>query len=65
MNNVAPTATFNAPDSVNEGSNINLSLTGVVDPGSADTHEYRFSCDGGTTWTAWSSTGTASCPTDR
>ena len=63
VNNVAPTATFNAPDSVNEGSNINLSLTAVVDPGSADTHEYRFSCDGGSTWTAWGSSASHSCPT--
>jgi PKD domain len=64
VNNVAPSATFNAPESVNEGSNINLSLTDVVDPGSADTHEYRFSCDGGTTWSDWSSTASHSCATN-
>ncbi|MFL5714194.1 MAG: hypothetical protein ACJ769_06000, partial [Chloroflexota bacterium] len=63
VNNVAPTATFNNNGPVNEGSNINLSLTAVVDPGSADTFEYRFSCDG-TTWTAWSSSNTYACPTN-
>ena len=63
VNNVAPTATFNAPASVNEGSNINISLTDVVDPGTADTHEFRFSCDGGTTWTAWSTDSTHACST--
>jgi hypothetical protein len=62
VNNVAPSATFNAPESVGEGSNINLSLTDVVDPGSADTHQFRFSCDGGETWTAWGSS-THACPT--
>ena len=60
--NVAPTATFNSAD-VNEGTSISLSLTGLVDPGTGDTHEYRFSCDNGTTWTAWSATNSSSCPT--
>ena len=64
VSNVAPTATFNHNGPVNEGSDINLSLTDVVDPGSADTFEYRFSCDGGTTWTAWSSTSTHACSTN-
>jgi hypothetical protein len=63
VTNVAPSATFNAPDSVNEGSNVNLSLTDVVDPGIADTHEYRFSCDGGATWTPWGGSSTHACPT--
>ena len=49
VTNVAPTATFNAPASVSEGSNIDLSLTAVVDPGTADTHQFRFSCDDGLT----------------
>jgi hypothetical protein len=64
VENVAPSATFNAPVSVDEGSNINPSLTDVVDPGSADTHEYRFSCDGGTTWTAYGNSPSHSCATD-
>ena len=62
--NVAPTATFNSPATVAEGSDINLSLTDVVDPGLDDTHEYRFSCDGGTTWTLWSSNSTHACSTN-
>ena len=60
--NVPPTATFNAPSEVNEGSDINISLSAVVDPG-ADTFTYRFSCDGGTTWTAYGASASQSCPT--
>ncbi len=64
VNNVAPTATFNAPASVDEGAVIALSLTAPVDPSSADTSagfEYAFNCGSG--YGAWSSTSTASCPT--
>src|SRR5205823_3328909 len=63
VNNVAPTATFNNNGPRNEGSDINLSLTGASDPSSVDTaagFEYRFSCDDGTTWSAWK-IGRASC----
>ena len=63
VNNVAPTATFNAPESVDEGSTINLSLSAVSDPGSADTFEYRFSCDDGTTWTEWATSNSSTCST--
>jgi hypothetical protein len=35
----------------------------VVDPGTADTHEYRFSCDGGSSWTSYGSGHTHSCAT--
>jgi hypothetical protein len=63
IENVAPSATFNAPASVNEGTSISLSLTGVTDPGTADTHAFRFSCDGGSNWTAYSGASTHSCPT--
>ncbi len=62
VNNVAPTATFNAPVSVNEGSDISLSLTDPVDPGSLDTFTYSFSCDQ-ITYTAYSSTNIYVCPT--
>jgi hypothetical protein len=63
VQNVPPSATFNAPSSVNEGTSIALSLTGVTDPGTADTHTFRFSCDG-SNWTAYSGTSTHSCPTN-
>jgi Bacterial Ig-like domain/Thrombospondin type 3 repeat len=63
VQNLAPSATFNAPSSVNEGTSIALSLTGVTDPGTADTHTFRFSCDG-SNWTAYSDTSTHSCPTN-
>lgn len=36
ITNVAPTATFNVPSSVNEGSAIHVSLTNPADPSSAD-----------------------------
>jgi hypothetical protein len=63
VNNVAPTATLNAPN-VNEGSDILLSLTSPYDPGSADTSAgftYNFDCGSG--YIGWSSTSTTSCPT--
>lgn len=47
VNNVAPTATFNAPTSVNEGANFTLSLTGISDPSSADSLTYAFDCGDG------------------
>jgi hypothetical protein len=59
--NVAPTATFNSPD-VNEGSNIQLSLTDKFDPaGANDTLSYAFDCGSG--YGAFGSSDTASCPT--
>jgi PKD repeat protein len=67
VNNVAPIATFNNNGAVNEGSNINLSLDSPSDPSSADTtagFQYRFSCDNGATWSAWSSSSTATCSTN-
>ena len=35
----------------------------MQDPGSADTHAYRFSCDGGASWSAYGSSDTGSCAT--
>ncbi|MBC7249991.1 MAG: DUF11 domain-containing protein [Anaerolineae bacterium] len=64
VSNVAPTATFNAPAAVDEGSNIALSLTSPFDPSSADTaagFEYTFDCGSG--YGTWSATNTASCAT--
>jgi hypothetical protein len=49
VNNVAPTATFDAPTSVNQGANFNLSLSGIVEPSSADgaSLTYAFDCGDG------------------
>src|SRR5207237_6893403 len=66
VNNVAPTAAFNAPSSVTEGSPIGLSLTSPFDPSSADTtagFQYAFDCGDGSGYGAFSGTSTASCPT--
>lgn len=66
VNNVAPTATFNAPPAVDEGSDINLSLTDPFDPSSADTaagFEYAFDCGDGTGYGSFSSDNSAVCPT--
>src|SRR5205085_1986714 len=67
VNNVAPTATFNAPASVSEGSNINLSLTSPSDPSTVDTgtgFTYAFDCGTGSGYGAFSGPSTASCPTN-
>ena len=64
VTNVAPTATFNAPASVNEGSAIGLSLTSPSDPSSVDTaagFTYAFDCGSG--YNTPSSTSTATCST--
>jgi PKD repeat protein len=66
INNVAPTATFNAPSSVAEGSPIALSLTGAFDPSSADVVaglEYAFDCGDGAGYNAFSATTMRSCVT--
>ena len=64
--NVAPTAAFNAPTEVAEGSDIDLSLTDDEDPSIADEaagFEYAFACGDGAGYGAYTSTGSASCPT--
>jgi len=64
VENDNPQATFNAPGSVNEGDDIDLSLTDGTDPaGSNDTLEYRFDCDDGNGFGAWGGP-TSSCPTN-
>ena len=65
VNNVAPSATFNAPASVNEGSNIALSLSSPTDPSSADTasgFQYAFDCGSGS-FSLFGTTSTFVCPT--
>jgi subtilisin family serine protease len=67
INNVAPTATFNAPAQVNEGTAIALSLTNSLDPSSADTaagFTYAFDCGTGAGYTAFGAITTVSCATD-
>lgn len=63
ITNVAPTATFNAPTSVDEGSDITLSLNSPQDPGAQDeTYTYAFDCGTGG-YGAFGSASTATCPT--
>jgi len=53
VNNVAPTATFNFPASVNEGSLITLTLTAPFDPSSVDTAAgFTYQYDFGSGYTA-------------
>jgi hypothetical protein len=62
--NVAPTATFNAPASVNAGSPFTLSLSSPSDPSTADTaagFTYAFDCGSG--YGAFTSSPSAQCPT--
>ena len=64
VSNVAPAATFNAPSSIDEGTAIGLSLSNVVDPGTADTHTFAFDCGTGSGYGSASTTPNASCPTN-
>jgi hypothetical protein len=64
VKNVAPSAVFTAPASVNAPGPIVLTLTGASDPSAADTaagFQYAFDCGEG--FGAWSANATASCPT--
>jgi uncharacterized protein len=64
VKNVAPSAVFTAPASVNAPGPIVLALTGASDPSAADTaagFQYAFDCGEG--FGAWSADATASCPT--
>ncbi|HEY7630792.1 MAG TPA: LpqB family beta-propeller domain-containing protein [Thermoleophilaceae bacterium] len=63
VDNVAPSATFNAPGSATPGSAFTISLTGPSDPSSADTSAgftYAFDCGDGT-FPPSSSQSSASC----
>jgi hypothetical protein len=62
VNNVAPTATFNAPTSVNEGSSFSLSLTNPVDV-AADLGSLQYAFDCGSGYSAFGASNTTSCPT--
>jgi len=66
VNNVAPSATFNSPASVNEGSSFTLSLTSPSDPSTADAgagFTYAFDCGSGT-YGAFGASNSTSCPTN-
>lgn len=67
VNNVAPTATFNAPTTpVNEGSAFTLSLSNPSDPSAADRAalKYQFDCGSGTFSESTSSSATCSAIND-
>jgi hypothetical protein len=66
VENIVPTATFNAPPDVEEGNDINLSLTMPYDPSNVDStagFEYTFDCGEGDGYGTWDSGNTATCPT--
>jgi hypothetical protein len=64
ITNVPPTATFNAPSPLNEGSPIALSLTSPVDV-AADLPglQYAFDCGDGSGYGAFGASNSRSCPT--
>jgi endonuclease/exonuclease/phosphatase family metal-dependent hydrolase len=65
VRNVAPSATFSAPTTVFAGDPIGLALTSPSDPSAADVAAgFQFAFDCGAGYGPWSSTPTASCPTD-
>jgi hypothetical protein len=64
VNNVAPSATFDAPSPVDEGSNISLSLTSPSDPSSVDTAGFTYAFDCGSGYSAFTGTSSASCSTN-
>ncbi|HLF26119.1 MAG TPA: PKD domain-containing protein [Anaerolineae bacterium] len=65
VNNIAPTATFNAPASAqSEGDPLNLSLVSPFDPSGPDTSAgftYRFNCGDGSGWGSFSANNSTSC----
>jgi PKD repeat protein len=66
VDNVAPTATFSAPASVDQGTSIALSLTSPLDPSSADTtagFTYAFDCGDGGGFGAYGASSSTNCPT--
>src|SRR5439155_705189 len=66
IDNVAPTATFNAPTNVDEGSPISISLTSPADVSSVDTTAGFTSLHDALpiSFGAFSATSSASCPTN-
>jgi PKD repeat protein len=64
ITNIAPTATFSAPGSTDEGSGFILSLNNPVDaPGDLPTLNYAFDCGDGNGLSTFSSSVSRACPT--
>jgi uncharacterized protein len=66
INNVPPTATFNAPTSVFAGFAFTLSFSGASDPSAADTtagFTYAFDCGDGTGYTSFAAAASTTCST--
>ncbi|MGH3086179.1 MAG: hypothetical protein ACRDSJ_02525, partial [Rubrobacteraceae bacterium] len=63
VNNVAPTATLEAPNPVRQGDNFTVSLTNVFDPSSADRQSltYAFDCGDGSGYGAATGQASRSC----
>jgi hypothetical protein len=62
--NVAPTASFNTPSSVNQWSAFTLALTSASDvPGDMSSLQFAFDCGDGLGLGAFAATATRSCPT--
>jgi hypothetical protein len=61
IENVAPTATFDAPVSVDDGSNFALSLADPQDPSPVDRQSLRYAFDCGSGYGTASGTNTTSC----
>jgi hypothetical protein len=67
VRNVPPTATLVAPASASAGFPFSLSLTNPHDASAADTaagFTYAFDCGDGSGFSPWSTSSTATCPTD-
>ena len=67
VDNVAPTATFDAPESVLAGDDIELALTDASDPSTADTaagYEYAFDCGDGSGLSDFGAESSVTCATD-
>src|SRR5205814_6062877 len=66
VSNVAPSASFNSPTSVLEGSSLSLSLSGVIDPSTVDGtagFQYAFDCGTGSGYGTVGSVNSSSCLT--
>jgi hypothetical protein len=61
IENVAPTATFGAPGSVDDGSSFALSLANPQDPSAVDRQSLRYAFDCGSGYGTLSGTNTTSC----